>query len=148
MAAIPFGLIGAVIGHLATGLEITMISIFGIVALAGIVVNDSLVLIDFINARVREGAAVEAAVIAAGCQRFRPVMLTTITTIGGLLPLLLERSFQAQFLIPMAVSISFGLLFATGLTLLVIPALYQMLEDARARLGKKPAAGRALPVPD
>lgn len=147
MTAIPFGLIGAVAGHLLLGLEITMISIFGIVALAGIVVNDSLVLIDFINAKVREGVDVDAAVIASGCQRFRPIMLTTITTIGGLLPLLLERSFQAQFLIPMAVSISFGLLFSTGLVLLVIPALYRLLEDARARIGHRPAAARPEPFP-
>ncbi|MFO7708343.1 MAG: efflux RND transporter permease subunit [Desulfobacterales bacterium] len=141
MAAIPFGLIGAVLGHGVMGIEITMISIFGIVALAGIVVNNALILIDFINLKVRSGISVLDAVLASGQQRFRAVMLTTITTIGGLLPLILERSFQAQFLIPMAVSISFGLLLATALTLLLVPALYVIVDDVirftgRARAGR------------
>jgi multidrug efflux pump subunit AcrB len=105
MMAIPFGLIGAIAGHLVMGLAITMISIFGIVALSGIVVNDSLILIDFINRAARNNMEIETAVVESGKVRFRPVLLTSITTIAGLLPLLLERSFQAQFLIPMAVSI-------------------------------------------
>ncbi|MBL7207000.1 MAG: efflux RND transporter permease subunit [Desulfobacterales bacterium] len=129
MMAIPFGLIGAIAGHLIMGLQITMISIFGIVALSGIVVNDSLILIDFINRAARNGAEIETAVVESGKVRFRPVLLTSITTIAGLLPLLLERSFQAQFLIPMAVSISFGLLVATVLTLLYVPALYLIVRD-------------------
>lgn len=129
MMAIPFGLIGAIAGHLVMGLQITMISIFGIVALSGIVVNDSLILIDFINRAVRNGAEIETAVVESGKVRFRPVLLTSITTIAGLLPLLLERSFQAQFLIPMAVSISFGLLVATVLTLLYVPGLYLIVMD-------------------
>ena len=129
MLAIPFGLIGAITGHLIMGLPLTMISLFGIVALSGIVVNDSLILIDFINRAVRSGAPVAEAVIASGKIRFRPVLLTSVTTIAGLFPLLLERSFQAQFLIPMAVSISFGLLAATLLTLLYVPALYLVLDD-------------------
>ena len=131
MMAIPFGLIGAIAGHLVMGLAITMISIFGIVALSGIVVNDSLILIDFINRAARNGMEIETAVVQSGKVRFRPVLLTSITTIAGLLPLLLERSFQAQFLIPMAVSISFGLLFATVLTLLYVPALYLIIRDVR-----------------
>ena len=131
MIAIPFGLIGAIVGHLVMGMQITIISLFGIVALSGIVVNDSLILIDFINRAVRSGEAVDEAVMASGKARFRPVILTTLTTIAGLFPLLLERSFQAQFLIPMAVSISFGLLFATVLTLLYIPAIYLIIEDIR-----------------
>lgn len=129
MMAIPFGLIGAIAGHLVMGLQLTMISIFGIVALSGIVVNDSLILIDFINRAARNGAEIETAVMESGKVRFRPVLLTSITTIAGLLPLLLERSFQAQFLIPMAVSISFGLLAATVLTLLYVPALYLIVRD-------------------
>ncbi|HSO19145.1 MAG TPA: efflux RND transporter permease subunit, partial [Desulfosarcina sp.] len=129
MMAIPFGLIGAIIGHLVMGLAFTIISIFGIVALSGIVVNDSLILIDFINRAHRGGMAVEEAVIQSGRSRFRPVQLTSITTIAGLFPLLLERSFQAQFLIPRAVSISFGLLAATLLTLLYVPALYLIVDD-------------------
>ncbi len=129
MMAIPFGLIGAIAGHLVMGLAITMISIFGIVALSGIVVNDSLILIDFINRAARNGMEIETAVVQSGKVRFRPVLLTSITTIAGLSPLMLEQSFQAQFLIPMAVSISFGLLAATVLTLLYVPALYLIVRD-------------------
>jgi len=129
MTAIPFGLIGAIVGHFFMGLDITMISIFGIVALSGIVVNDSLILIDFINNRVRGGEKVFDSVIAAGQSRFRPVLLTSVTTVAGLFPLLLETSFQAQFLIPMAVSISSGLIAATGLTLVFVPALYVVIVD-------------------
>jgi multidrug efflux pump subunit AcrB len=129
MTAIPFGLIGAVFGHLVMGLAFTIISIFGIVALSGIVVNDSLILIDFINRAHRSGMGVDEAVVRSGRSRFRPVLLTSVTTIAGLFPLLLERSFQAQFLIPMAVSISFGLLAATLLTLLYVPALYLIVND-------------------
>lgn len=129
MTAIPFGLIGAIIGHYFMGLDITMISIFGIVALSGIVVNDSLILIDFINSKVRKGAKIFDSVIEAGQNRFRPVLLTSVTTVAGLSPLLLEKSFQAQFLIPMAVSISFGLIAATILTLVFVPSLYVVIND-------------------
>ncbi|MCD4675907.1 MAG: efflux RND transporter permease subunit, partial [Desulfobacula sp.] len=129
MTAIPFGLIGAVVGHYFMNLDITMISIFGIVALSGIVVNDSLILIDFINSKIRDGALIFDAVIEAGQNRFRPVLLTSVTTVAGLFPLLLETSFQAQFLIPMAVSISFGLIAATGLTLVFVPSLYVVIND-------------------
>ena len=114
MMAIPFGLIGAIGGHLVMGLAFTIISIFGIVALSGIVVNDSLILIDFTNRAHRGGMGVVEAVVESGRSRFRPVLLTSVTTIAGLFPLLLERSFQAQMLIPMAVSLGFGVLFATG----------------------------------
>ncbi|NOX35190.1 MAG: efflux RND transporter permease subunit [Deltaproteobacteria bacterium] len=129
MTAIPFGLIGAIIGHYFMNLDITMISIFGIVALSGIVVNDSLILIDFINSKVREGTKVFDSAIEAGQNRFRPVLLTSVTTVAGLFPLLLETSFQAQFLIPMAVSISFGLIAATILTLVFVPSLYVIVND-------------------
>lgn len=133
MVAIPFGLIGAVAGHLIMGFQLTIISIFGMVALSGIVVNDSLILIDFINRSVNKGEDIDRAVLESGKARFRAVMLTSITTIAGLFPLLLERSFQAQFLIPMAVSISFGLLAATMLTLLYVPALYLIVNDIKSR---------------
>ena len=129
MTAIPFGLIGAIIGHYFMNLDITMISIFGIVALSGIVVNDSLIIIDCINSKIREGGLVFDSVIEAGQNRFRPVLLTSVTTIAGLSPLLLETSFQAQFLIPMAVSISFGLMVATVLTLVFVPSLYVVIND-------------------
>ena len=129
MMAIPFGLIGAIMGHLILGMEFTIVSVFGIVALSGIVVNDSLILIDFINRAVRSGMDLEKAVIESGRARFRPVLLTSVTTVAGLFPLLLERSFQAQFLVPMAVSLCFGLMVATVLTLLYVPALYLIVQD-------------------
>lgn len=129
MMAIPFGLIGAILGHLVLGMEFTIVSIFGIVALSGIVVNDSLILIDFINRAVGSGVDVNQAVIESGRARFRPVLLTSVTTVAGLFPLLLERSFQAQFLVPMAVSLCFGLMVATILTLLYVPALYLIVQD-------------------
>jgi HAE1 family hydrophobic/amphiphilic exporter-1 len=132
MTAIPFGLIGAVLGHLIMDLELTMFSLLGIVALSGIVVNDSLILIDFINTKVRGGMNNYDAVVEAGQNRFRPVLLTSVTTVAGLFPLLLETSFQAQFLIPMAVSISYGLMAATLLTLLFVPALYLVLSDIKS----------------
>jgi multidrug efflux pump subunit AcrB len=131
MIAIPFGLVGAVVGHLVMGLDLTLMSLFGIVALSGIVVNDSLILVDFINRALRDGKPLEEAVEASGKARFRPVILTSVTTIAGLMPLMLERNFQAQFLIPMAVSITFGLFLATVLTLLLVPALYLIIKDAQ-----------------
>ncbi len=127
MAAIPFGLIGAVGGHLLMGIDWCMPSTIGFVSLAGIVVNDSIVLITFIKMRIAEGKPVLAAVHQAGMQRFRPVLLTSATTVAGLLPIMLETSLQAQFLIPMAVSISFGLMFATVVVLLLVPSLYSIL---------------------
>lgn len=131
MAAIPFGLVGAVAGHLLLGLDWTMPSTIGFVSLAGIVVNDSIVLVTFIKLRLAEGMTVAEAIYQAGMQRFRPVFLTSATTVAGLLPMMIETSLQAQFLIPMAVSISFGLMFATVLVLLLVPCLYSIL----ARLG-------------
>lgn len=125
MAIIPFGMIGAVWGHALLGLPLTLFSMFGLVALAGVVVNDSIVLIDFINARVREGIPDQQALAEAGRRRFRPVMLTSLTTIAGLMPLIAERSFQAQLLIPMAASLAFGLMLATALVLFLVPVFYQ-----------------------
>ena len=149
MMAIPFGLIGAILGHLVMGIDFTIISIFGIVALSGIVVNDSLILIDFINRAIREGVDVHQAVIESGKARFRPVLLTSVTTIAGLCPLLLERSFQAQFLIPMAVSICFGLLAATVLTLLYVPALYLIIQDVINLMApRKEPVGGGEPITD
>ncbi len=129
MISIPFGIVGAVIGHLLMGYSLSVISIFGIVALSGVVVNDSLVLIDFFNQKRREGMSVHDSVMTAGIQRFRPIVLTTLTTFGGLLPMIFETSRQARFLIPMAISLGFGILFATGITLLLIPSLTMILED-------------------
>ena len=137
MSIIPFALVGAIVGHWVTGFEFMLLSWIGFVALAGIVVNDSLVLVDFIN-RYRKDhpeAPIFQAVVASGRARLRAILLTSITTIFGLLPLLLERSLQARFLIPMGVSISFGLAFTTLLTLFGVPCLYLMLGDLRRLLG-------------
>jgi len=108
---------------------LSLISIVGIVSLSGVVVNDSLVLIDFYNKKRREGMDVHDAMMTAGVQRFRPIVLTTLTTFGGLLPMIFETSRQARFLIPMAISLGFGILFATGITLLLVPSLTMILED-------------------
>jgi multidrug efflux pump subunit AcrB len=135
MAAIPFGIVGAIWGHMIMGINLSMLSLFGIVALSGVVVNSSLLLIDFINSGRRDGMNVPEAVLASGQRRFRPILLTSLTTFFGLMPMILERSVQAQFLIPMAVSLGFGVLFATAITLLLIPALYMVLEDGRRMLG-------------
>jgi multidrug efflux pump subunit AcrB len=136
MSAIPFGFFGAILGHLVMGLPLTVLSMFGLVALAGVAVNDSLVLVDFINRAVRAGVPVSEAVRQAGVKRFRPVLLTSLTTFAGLTPLILERSVQAQFLIPMAVSLGFGVLYCTLTTLLLVPAQYLVLEDVK-RLGAR-----------
>ena len=128
MSAIPFGLTGAVIGHLIMGINFSVLSLLGIIALAGIVVNDSLVLVDFINRYREEGYNIKQAVLEAGPRRFRPIILTSMTTFAGLVPLLLEKSIQAQFIIPMAVSLAFGVVFATTITLLLVPVSYLVLE--------------------
>jgi len=129
MCAIPFGVVGAIGGHVLLGLELSAMSIMGIVALSGVVVNDSLVLIDAANAFRRGGMSAFEAAIAAGVRRFRPIMLTSITTFFGLVPMILEPSVQARFLIPMAVSLGFGVMFATAVTLFIVPGLYLALED-------------------
>ena len=129
MSAIPFGFIGAILGHGILGLELSIMSMFGFVALTGVVVNDNLVLIDFINRRRREGAALLTAVRESGAARFRPILLTSLTTCASLTPLLLERSVQAKFLIPMGVSLAFGVLFATMVSLILVPCGYVILDD-------------------
>jgi multidrug efflux pump subunit AcrB len=135
MVAIPISFIGVVYGHLAMGYPLTLLSLIGSVALAGIVVNDSLILVDLINRRRRDhGQPLFEAVLDGSRLRLRAILLTSVTTIAGLAPLMLERSFQAQFLIPMAISIVFGLTFATVLVLVVIPTLYLALEDLRGIL--------------
>jgi multidrug efflux pump subunit AcrB len=124
---IPFGFMGAIWGHALLGLPLTMFSMFGLISLTGVVVNDSIVLVDFINLRARRGVPLRKALMEAGRRRFRPVLLTSITTVAGLTPLLLERSFQAQVLIPMAASLSFGLMAATTLVLVLVPTLYYVV---------------------
>jgi multidrug efflux pump subunit AcrB len=131
MGVIPFGIVGAIWGHVIMGLNLTILSFFGIVALTGVVVNDSLVLVDFVNRLRASGLSVQEAIREAGMVRFRPIILTTVTTFAGLTPLLLERSLQARFLIPMAVSLAFGVVFATFITLILVPVSYQILEDIK-----------------
>jgi len=156
MAAIPFGLVGAIWGHMVMGLDVTMMSMFGLIALTGVVVNDSLVMVDFIN-RARsvhadlgrtirqaggrpadrhqfESAGLQLAIREAGSNRFRPILLTSLTTFFGLVPLMLERSMQAAFLVPMAVSLAFGVIFATFITLILVPVSYLILDDVQRTL--------------
>jgi len=131
MSAIPFGMIGAVAGHMIMGHNLSLLSLFGIVGLGGVVVNDSLVLIDATNRIRSQGTGAHDAITRAGALRFRAIILTSLTTFAGLTPMLLERSLQAQFLIPMAISLGFGVLFGTGITLLLVPSFYMILEDVR-----------------
>ncbi|RMG36734.1 MAG: efflux RND transporter permease subunit [Planctomycetota bacterium] len=126
MSVIPFGLVGALWGHVFMGLPLTLFSVLGLVALTGVVVNDSIVMVDFINARFRSGMPLREALVESGPRRFRPVLLTSLTTVAGMLPLLTERSFQAQVLIPMATSLCFGLVFSTVLVLILVPVLYRL----------------------
>ena len=128
MSSIPFGLTGAVFGHLIMGINFSVLSMMGFVALTGVVVNDSLVMVDFINRYRSEGNSIMDAVLEAGPRRFRPIFLTSLTTFVGLTPLLLEKSIQAKFMIPMAVSLSFGVIFATTITLFLVPVGYLVLE--------------------
>lgn len=133
MLAIPFGAIGAIIGHMILGLDISLVSMMGIVALSGVVVNDSLIMVDYANRRRGDRTAFEA-IYEAGVRRFRPILLTTMTTFGGLTPIILETSLQATYLIPMAVSLGFGIIFATALILFLVPCFYLVLEDLMATI--------------
>jgi multidrug efflux pump subunit AcrB len=134
MIAIPFGLIGVVWGHLLMGFPLTFLSLIGTVALSGIVVNNSLILVEFANERRRGGESLADSLVNSGAGRLRPILLTTGTTIFGILPLLLEQSFQARFLIPMGIAISAGLLSATILTLVILPANLMIIDDIRRAL--------------
>ena len=131
MVAIPFGGIGAVFGHLLMGYDLSLMSLMGLVALSGVVVNDSLVLIDYANGLRKKGTGAFEAIHQAGVRRFRPIMLTTLTTFGGLAPMIFETSIQARFLIPMALSLGYGILFATAITLVLVPSLYLGIEDGK-----------------
>jgi len=137
MFAIPFGIVGAVLGHMIMGYGLSIISGFGIVALAGVVVNDSLVLVDAANTARREGRSAWEAIIFGGTRRLRPILLTSLTTFFGLMPMIFETSVQARFLIPMAISLGFGVMFATVIALLIVPALYIVLEDVKSLFGMK-----------
>ena len=129
MIAIPFGIVGAVLGHIIMGYALSLMSMMGIVALCGVVVNDSLILIDYANRQWRKGVSPFDAIHQAGGRRFRPILMTTLTTFGGLSPMIFETSRQARFMIPMAISLGFGILFATSITLIIVPCLYLMAND-------------------
>jgi len=138
MSVIPFGVVGAIVGHVLLEQAVSVLSILGIIALAGVVVNDSLIMVDFVNRARREGYSLIDSVVSSGTQRFRAIVLTSLTTFMGLLPILFERSLQAQFIIPMATSLAFGILFATVITLVLVPALYLILADIKTVFkGKK-----------
>ena len=145
MVAIPFGIVGAIAGHLVMGYSLSVMSMFGVVALSGVVVNDSLVLIDFANRRRQAGMPHFEAICEAAVHRFRPVLLTTLTTFGGLAPIIFETSRQARFLIPMAISLGYGILFATVITLVLVPSLYLIVHDLNPledkRVAVRPAVG-------
>lgn len=136
MIAIPFSIVGAIIGHYIMDFPMSLVSMFGIIALAGVVINDSLILIDMTNKKRKEYAEPFTAVIEAAKQRFRPIMLTTLTTFVGLAPMMFETSRQARFLVPMAISLGYGILFATFLTLVLIPSLYMINEDIKKLISK------------
>lgn len=133
LAAIPFGVIGAMAGHAIMGFGLSVISLMGMLALSGVVINDALVLIDYANRRRREGFGAREAIVAAATRRLRPIMMTTLTTFLGLAPMIFETSRQARFMIPMAISLGFGMLFATVILLVLVPCLYLMLEGLRER---------------
>ena len=146
MAVIPFGLVGAIAGHVLMGLEFSMMSLFGVVALSGVVVNSSLVLVDSVNRRRLAGASRVDALRAAGSARFRPIVLTSLTTFAGLTPLLMEDRLGARFLIPMATSLAFGVLFATAISLFLLPSAYLVLEDLKGLASRGRASGAHLDV--
>jgi multidrug efflux pump subunit AcrB len=148
MAVIPFGLVGAIVGHMLMGRTLSFMSAVGVVALSGVVVNASLVLVVTVNRRRAEGLGIREAVTRAGMARFRPIVLTSLTTFAGLTPLMFERSLQAQYLIPMAISLAFGVMFATFITLLLVPCGYLILDDLAGALRRSPPpARRAGPGP-
>ncbi len=131
MVTVPFGILGAVFGHMLLGINLAMFSIFGMMALTGVVVNDAIVLIEAINRLIAKGTSVFDAICRGGVRRFRAILLTTLSTVGGLLPIILERDSQAQIVIPMALSLAAGVGFATVLTLVLVPCLFAILNDAR-----------------
>ncbi|WP_145349179.1 efflux RND transporter permease subunit [Rosistilla ulvae] len=140
LVAIPFGIVGAVLGHIWLGYDISLVSLMGVIALSGVVINDSLIMVDYANRRRKLDCDAFEAISQAGLRRFRPILLTTLTTFGGLLPLIFEKSLQAQYIVPMAISLGFGILFSTAIVLVLIPCLYLILEDIVALFKSQPQA--------
>ena len=135
MSVIPFGIIGAIFGHMVLGLAVTSLSMFGIIALSGVVVNDSLIMVDFVNKEMAEGRSITVAAVRSGKMRFRAILLTSLTTFFGLIPIATETSTEAQMVVPMAVSLAFGIIFSTTITLVLVPCLYNVLGDVRKLFG-------------
>lgn len=150
LMSIPFGVVGAVLGHLIMGYSLSVVSLLGLVALAGVVINDSLILVSFANDLRRQGEAdIYNAIREASIRRFRPVLLTSLTTFCGLAPLILETSRQARFLVPMAISLGFGILFALFITLVIVPSLYLKMEEIKEKMGiETELAGLEPPAPE
>jgi multidrug efflux pump subunit AcrB len=140
MSVIPFGIIGAIIGHFILGKDLSILSVIGIIGLVGVVVNDSLVMVDFINHYIDEGHDWRSAILEAGPRRFRAVILTSVTTFLGLLPIQMETSIQSEFVKPMAISIAFGVIFATVVTLILVPVLYHIAKDLESWVKGAPSA--------
>jgi multidrug efflux pump subunit AcrB len=136
MAIIPFSLMGALLGHIIMDMHFSVMSAFGMLAMAGVVVNDSLVMVHYINMKRDEGVPLIEAVSRAGGARFRPILLTSLTTFGGILPTMFEKSTQAQFVVPMGISLAWGVLFATFITLILVPISYLILEDLKSGLSR------------
>jgi multidrug efflux pump subunit AcrB len=136
MSVIPFSFTGAIWGHFIFDMDISMFSSFGLIAAAGVVINDSLVMTDYVNQRRAQGYSIKESVIEAGCARFRAITLTSVTTFVGVLPIMFETSLQAGFVIPMAVALGFAVLYATAVTLLLVPCLYMMLADIGATFAR------------
>ena len=143
LVAIPFGIVGAVLGHVLLEYDLSLVSLMGVIALSGVVINDSLIMIDYANRRRGESSALEA-ISQAGLRRFRPILLTTLTTFGGLAPLIFEKSLQAQYIIPMAISLGFGILFSTAIILVLVPCLYLILDDIQSMFVEKAPASSEL----
>ena len=148
MTAVPFGLLGAIVGHLVFGVTMSMFSFMGVVAAAGVVINDNLVLIDRINQVREEQADIALAVIEAAVSRFRPILLTSFTTFVGLLPIMSDRSSQSEYLKPMTLSLGFGVFFASFVTLIMVPCLYVVVEDARAWIQRRRGRGQVVAATD
>jgi len=137
MSVIPFGLIGALLGHYILGYPVSSVTIMGLIALTGVVVNDGIILVDFVNKKVEAGSSRKDAAINAGAARFRAILLTSLTTFVGLAPMLLETSFQAALMMPMAIALAFGIIFATTMTLVLMPCIYIIMDDFKGLLGRE-----------
>jgi multidrug efflux pump subunit AcrB len=146
MMSIPFGVVGAILGHIILGHDLSLVSMMGVVAVSGVVVNGALIMVHYANGKRDELSAFDA-ILTAGTRRFRPIVLTTLTTFGGVAPIILETSLQAYHLVPMAISLGFGIVFSTSITLLLVPCLYLLLDDLKTMLAGQSEEGSSPGVP-